>query len=140
MSRFYSSVLSGAKRAPSFRVPRGVIRLPYCPDSGKLIGEHCLDDLRGARIAYGYFTPENLPHEKCDTHVPILYDPISARFFPSHGPWPRSPFVRRVSALDDRNRKLSGAVIPLDRQYDLSLLLSHENEGEKVRKNRDFLD
>ncbi len=47
----------------------GLKYLPYCIDSGCLPSELCELDMRGDRIAYGYFTEDNAPSEECTTHA-----------------------------------------------------------------------
>ncbi len=54
----------------------GLIRRPYCKDSGRLYTEGCLFDPRGTRLEYGYFTPDNAPNEVCKTHVTLYYDSV----------------------------------------------------------------
>ena len=51
-----------------------LIELEYCRDSGQLVGEGCLLDLRENRIAKGYFTSNNMPNEECHRHCIIEYD------------------------------------------------------------------
>lgn len=46
----------------------GLKKLPYCKDSGCLPSELCEFDLRDGRIAYGFFTDDNLPSDKCELH------------------------------------------------------------------------
>ena len=52
----------------------GLVYVGYCKDSGKLPSDNCILDPRGDRIEYGYFMPQNMPREHCDTHVLVDYD------------------------------------------------------------------
>lgn len=52
----------------------GLVRLPFCLDSGKLYTQDCALDPRGSRLAYAYFTPDNVPVGSCDRHVPLFFD------------------------------------------------------------------
>ncbi len=47
----------------------GLLYLPYCLDSGKLLSDSCFFDSRGDRIGFGYFTEENKPNDECDRHI-----------------------------------------------------------------------
>ena len=124
MHRFHAPELSGTCEPGAFRMPRGVFRLPFCPDSGEAVGRDCLSDLRGARIELGYFTPDNAPRVACTVHTPILYDRLRGRFCPVPRSVKPSPFLFRASALRDENRRIPPGIEPLDRPYDLSVLLS----------------
>ncbi len=55
----------------------GLEYLPYCKDSGRLYCDNCLYDLRGERLAYGYFTFDNKPEGLCDRHILCYYDSVS---------------------------------------------------------------
>ena len=55
----------------------GLNYLPYCMDSGELFSENCLYDPRGSRMEYGYFTEDNKPQMKCNTHVVCSYDSLT---------------------------------------------------------------
>lgn len=55
----------------------GLLRLPYCKDSGRLYTDVCRFDPRGNRQEIGYFTEDNLPMGKCDRHVLCKYDSIT---------------------------------------------------------------
>ena len=47
----------------------GLIKLPFCLDSGMLIKEECLLDKRGERVGYGYYTEDNMPTYECKRHI-----------------------------------------------------------------------
>jgi len=51
-----------------------VIKATYCKDSGKLMGEACLCDPRGAREESGWFVRGTVPTETCDCHILCDYD------------------------------------------------------------------
>ena len=46
-----------------------LIKLPFCLDSGMLIKEECLNDPRGERVGYGYYTEDNMPLFECKRHI-----------------------------------------------------------------------
>lgn len=52
----------------------GLVERSYCRDSGNIPDAVCSLDLRGERIAKGYFTPDNAPHELCTRHVLCKYN------------------------------------------------------------------
>ena len=57
-----------------FKVPRGLLQLTYCRDSGQLLDEVCLLDPRGERGEVGWFTAENCPQGHCLCHVRCAVD------------------------------------------------------------------
>lgn len=67
------SVRSGRAKT-AFSLPRGVIKVSYCRDSGKLPTDACRADLRGDRCAEGYFAQGSEPRGYCDCHVMRDYD------------------------------------------------------------------
>lgn len=80
----------------SFEMPSSVVKLEYCRDSGKLLGENCTADPRGNRVESGWFLSENAPTEVCDRHV--LCDCDSLHGGISHGLCPAET-VERVSLI-----------------------------------------
>lgn len=52
----------------------GLIKMPYCKDSGELYSNNCIHDPRGNRREFGYFTADNMPSKECNRHVMCLYD------------------------------------------------------------------
>ncbi len=120
MHRFCAEQLSGAGEIPQFRIPEGVIYLPFCADSGRLEGEGCRYDTRGTRISFGPFTEDNTPSGGCTVHVPLILDPHTARYRRASGWECRLHPERILCALDDAERILPDGVFPSDRPYDLS--------------------
>lgn len=69
---------SGAKLM-TFKTPEetgNIVECEYCIDSGLLPCEACYNDMRGNRIAKGYFTVETVPTKTCDVHVNVAYDVV----------------------------------------------------------------
>lgn len=57
----------------------GLVARDYCMDTGLLAGEECQSDMRGSRVALGYYFPEDVPTEYCQAHVMVevcTADPI----------------------------------------------------------------
>ena len=54
----------------------GLVRLPFCKDSGEVFSDVCKYDPRGTRVDFGYFSPDNCPSEECTRHVMCLYDSL----------------------------------------------------------------
>lgn len=52
---------------------KNLVTRTYCKDSGLLAGPNCDLDLRGNRVATGYYTLSNLPTSTCDCHVAVSY-------------------------------------------------------------------
>lgn len=80
MTRLHEEIIADAKEngepLKSFEdnKPADIIRVTYCRDSGKLMGEACYNDIRGSRAETGYFSSYNRPMEYCDVHVMVDYD------------------------------------------------------------------
>ncbi len=61
-------------KTASFLQSENVVSCLYCQDSGKLLCSVCSQDLRGGRIAVGYFKKGTEPTEHCQTHILVDYD------------------------------------------------------------------
>ena len=124
----HADILNGTEEAPEFRIPSGVLALPFCKDSGDLPGELCEEDLRGERIGYGLFTFDNRPTGECTLHKPILYDRISGEWMPDNGQ--ESPFLCRRSVPDGSDRAIPEGIVPNDRSTDYDVLIGEGRDEE----------
>ena len=75
MDEILTHTLNSEQRATQFST-EGLLYLPFCKDSGRLYSESCSLDVRGDRLAYGYFTADNKPVGQCDCHIKVKYDPV----------------------------------------------------------------
>ncbi len=68
MTRVHNEVLfkGSEENVPSFDTS-GLILLPYCKKSGKLLCEAC-ELAEDGSLSYGYFDPLNIPTDICDLH------------------------------------------------------------------------
>ena len=71
MKKIHAECVFTSKSEPKAFSVSGMRYLPYCLDSGLIPDEACSHDVRGDRVAYGYFTSENAPKSLCTTHVYI---------------------------------------------------------------------
>ena len=126
MKAAHASLLDGKDESQAFPIPAGVLTLPFCLDSGELPGELCTLDLRGERIGYGLFTPDNRPYDGCSLHKPILYDRITGEWLPDEGE--ESPYLERRSAPDGSQRIFPDGITPEDRATDYDVLIGEEQE------------
>ena len=127
---------------------RGLKRVAYCKDSGKLFSSECSYDPRGDRIEYGYFEEGNLPSGFCDRHVLCYYDEltdgVATEFCPSEN-------LKLISLLkiNDRNFKkeiyISDAdyvfmemdeEAPLGDNYDIPYYFYMLEDGEFIGRGR----
>ncbi len=92
----------------------GLIKRPYCKDSGMLYSENCLFDPRGTRLEYGYFTPDNAPNDICKTHVSVLYDSVEKGIATKN--CPKENLVK-ISLLDIPYRSFPREIIISDAEY-----------------------
>lgn len=57
----------------------GLVAREYCMDTGLLATDECRSDMRGSRVATGYYFPEDAPSDYCQAHVMVevcTADPI----------------------------------------------------------------
>ena len=125
----HAETLDGTEEPPVFPVPTGVVVLPFCRDSGDAPGEMCELDLRGDRIGYGLFTPDNRPSFGCTLHKPILYDRITGEWIADNGE--DSPFLVRRSAPDGSERIIPDQIEPKDRSTDYDVLIGEGSPDEE---------
>ena len=62
-----------------FTKPSGLVAREYCLDTGLLATDECRSDIRGSRVAVGYFFPEDVPTSSCNAHTMVevcTADPI----------------------------------------------------------------
>ena len=130
MKAAHASFLDGTDEPQTFPIPSGVLTLPFCLDSGELPGELCALDLRGERIGYGLFTPDNRPFEECRLHKPILYDEISGDLLPDGGE--ASPYLEKRSAPDGSARIFPDGIVPEDRASDYDVLIGEDEMPKKT--------
>ncbi len=79
-----------------FSVPSNVIRVTYCRDSGELLDECCLYDVRGDRAQAGWFVAGTEPKTHCTCHILCEYDASSGGI--NHGNCPTDS-IERVSLI-----------------------------------------
>ncbi len=58
-----------------------LLYLPYCSDSGMLVSDACQYDIRGQRVAYGYFSEGNVPKGECDKHVICYFNQRDGKIY-----------------------------------------------------------
>ncbi|MBO5009510.1 MAG: hypothetical protein J6D20_02255, partial [Clostridia bacterium] len=92
----------------------GLIHRPYCVDSGELYSENCLLDVRGSRLEYGYFTPDNAPSSVCKRHVVCYFDSLEKGIATDN--CPKENLVK-ISLLDIPNRKFPTEIYITDAEY-----------------------
>lgn len=54
-----------------FASPGELVTREYCMDTGLLATEECRSDMRGSRVARGYYYPEDVPTQYCQAHVMV---------------------------------------------------------------------
>ncbi len=119
----------------SFPETDGIIYSAFCPDSGELLSDSCLSDLRGPRIAYGYFTLDNRPTTHCHIHKEVyrnLFDQT-----PELSPHPfgfSSPF----SLLDIEKKDIEEEIKTLDRPFRLWYYIGEKAEIPEKREEFPF--
>lgn len=92
----------------------GLIRRPYCMDSGQLYSENCLLDVRGSRLEYGYFTPDNAPDKVCKTHVSCYFDSVEKGIATDDCPHEN---LVKIALLDIPDRAFPTEIYITDAEY-----------------------
>lgn len=92
----------------------GLLYLPYCMDSGELYSTNCLYDVRGSRLAYGYFTSDNQPTHSCTRHVVCSYDSVAKGVADVLCP---NENIVKVSLLDISDRAFPKEIYVTDAEY-----------------------
>lgn len=110
----------------AFTMPQGVLYSAFCVDSGDLLSEACLLDLRGARVGYGYFTPDNRPTAHCSLHREVFTNPFDNGI--SLSPHPFGFLSSSFSLLDTEKTEMEDKIKTLDRPYRLWYYISKEAE------------
>ncbi len=74
MAEHIAADKSGEEKLKTFELPRSVVSVTYCKDSGKLMTDACKKDPRGSRAEIGYFVKGTEPTTYCTTHMTVGYD------------------------------------------------------------------
>ncbi len=69
-NRVMSIVHEGLEDKP-FTRSNDMVAREYCMDTGLLATEECRSDMRGSRVATGYYFPEDAPKDYCQAHKMI---------------------------------------------------------------------
>lgn len=95
-----------------FEKPLGVYTQEFCFDSGKLITEHCQNDVRGDRTSLGYFVYDDIPRDFCETHESVYID--NEGYITEED----SPFWnRRIVSLLNYARENQDGILVQDEEY-----------------------
>lgn len=113
MQKIHGELPDSALKNAAFST-EGLVRAPYCKDSGKLYGCDCMLDARGGRMEYGYFRPEDVPRERCDIHVVCQYDTLTGAV--ANGGCAHED-VKPVALLDIDWRAFPKEIIITDAEY-----------------------
>ena len=147
MRQIHEITLRGDEEVEGFSTD-GLLRLPYCKDSGQLFSDSCLYDPRGTRLDYGYFTADNKPHGSCQRHVLCLYDELTGAIATKRCP---RECLRPVSLLDIPDRSFPKEIFitdaefvyrriekgtPLGDSYDIPYFIYTLDEGDFVGKSK----
>jgi len=92
----------------------GLVRLPFCKDSGEGFTLTCAADPRRNRMSYAYFTPDNAPTGVCTRHVEVAYDSLTKAI--AHDGCPAED-VTRVSLIRVEDRHFPTEVYVSDAEY-----------------------
>ena len=96
----------------------------YCRDTGLLATEECRSDMRGSRVATGYYFPEDAPTEYCQAHKMVevcTADPTLGEDGGIIGPYHLAgEFCPDVEILEDgtvTQGRISVSILDLPREY-----------------------
>ena len=114
MRSLHHEQLQDSGRVKSFSIG-GLVRGSYCLDSGQIPSPLCSLDLRGERIAVGYFTPDNIPRTVCTRHIAVAYDTLCDAV--AHEGCFGESEIRIVAMLDMPNRSFPCEIVVSDAEY-----------------------
>lgn len=146
MQKIHAYRLEKEERAESFSTD-GLLYLPYCKDSGRMLSDVCSLDARGERREWGYFSPGNIPVGTCKTHIAVEYDALTSAI--AHRgcseeiklvalldiPWRRFPKEIFVTDAEFVYRKISPDT-PLGDGYDMPYFIYTLEDGVFVGRSR----
>ncbi len=127
MQRVHAEVLEDEGTPRSFEMPDSVVQREYCRDSGCIPTEACHGDMRGDRMAVGYFKRDYIPGTPCDLHVEAHYDTVADRYEEGIGD---APTDVNFYILSLPKRKVIEKIIPQDSPYTLEYLKTLKKEDE----------
>ena len=104
----------------------GLVYLPYCKDSGELLGEACELDLRGERLEYGYFETTNRPSHKCQCHVICYLDELTGNLATRVTEYENA---RKIALIDVADRNFPAEVNISDSDYVIERWISNAENG-----------
>ncbi|MDL2288812.1 PBP1A family penicillin-binding protein, partial [Oscillospiraceae bacterium OttesenSCG-928-F05] len=96
-----------------FFSPEGLVKASYCLDSGGSPGL-CAHDIRGSRVATGWFYPEDVPKSTCSVHAHVNMDSTTGQLSTPYSPVEQ--IVQVVMMNLDRRFETAGVVVR-DEQY-----------------------
>lgn len=102
----------------------GLVQQEYCMDTGLLATEECRSDMRGSRVATGYYFPDDLPTEYCQAHVMVevcTADPILNENGEATGRYHLAgEFCPEVELLENGTEsqgRISVSILDIEREY-----------------------
>ena len=113
MTAVHEEMLSGEENLESFSTD-GLEYLPFCKDSGELYSDNCILDVRGERLAWGYFAPDNKPVNPCHRHVLCYYDVEGKGIATDNCPEDK---LIPIALLDISERSFPMVIIITDAEY-----------------------
>lgn len=111
--KYFDEAANGGNAVRKFDFS-GLVQAAYCMDSGLAPGPNCALDLRGSRVAYGWYPKNDVPTETCDAHMIVRYDTSTGGVATPYCPDYACMDVALVKA-DDRNFTIDVAIA--DAQY-----------------------
>ena len=147
MRKIHEYRLSKESKVKKFSTD-GLLYLPYCKDSGKMLTELCSLDARGERGEYGYFIPGSIPVGNCKTHIAVEYDTLTSAVAHSGCssedvrivalldiPWRRFPKEIFITDAEFVWRRIS-STDPLGDGYDMPYFIYTIEDGVYVGRSR----
>lgn len=113
MREIHEIILGKEEQIKSFSC-EGLMRLPFCKDSGNMFSVSCMHDPRGSRLDYGYFTWDNKPCGVCKRHVLCAYDALTGAVATDGCP---REFLKLVALLDISERSFPKEICITDAEY-----------------------
>ena len=113
MREIHEVILGKEEQIKSFSC-EGLVRLPFCKDSGNMFSVSCMHDPRGSRLDYGYFTRDNKPLGVCQRHVMCVYDDLAGGMATDSCP---REYLKLIALIDVPERSFPKEIYITDAEY-----------------------
>ena len=115
----------------AFIAPEGIRQCEYCLDSGMVPTDACRSELRGNRVATGFYKEDHIPTGECDVHTTAHYDILTEKYGLGEGN-PETSLDFYVLYLP--GRKIPSGILPQDAEYEFSTIMADQEQDDDTEE------